>query len=230
MRATRFSTRSLTSIAHLIKSGESPIFAGRSRNALDLAVSSDEELETAQRLHEESNQGSETEHARMTNPLREARFALHRLTDQLWMTLDDLRECESFINADVLIVTGEAGTGKTHLLCDVAENRIKQKLPTVILMGQRFRSREDPWRQVLDQIDLSSISADVFVGALEAAAQAADCRALVMIDAINEGEGGAIWRAHLAPFSCEATAVSVDRGRAFCKDALLETGNRPRGS
>ena len=170
------------------------------QNALDLAASSDEELETAQRLREKLNQGSETELAQMTNPLREARVALHRLTDQLWMTLDDLRECESFVNADVLIVTGEAGTGKTHLLCDVAENRIKQKLPTVILMGQRFRSREDPWRQVLDQIDLSGISADMFVGALEAAAQAADCRALVMIDAINEGEGEAIWSAHLAPF------------------------------
>ena len=170
------------------------------QNALDLAASSDEALAAAEQLHKESNQVSETDHAQRTNPLREARFALHRLMNQLWTTLDDLREREPFVNTDVLIVTGEAGTGKTHLLCDVAENRIKGGLPTVILMGQRFLTKEDPWKQVLDQLDLSSSSADVFVGALEAAAEAADSRALVIIDAVNEGEGDAIWRAHLAPF------------------------------
>ena len=172
----------------------------RIKNALDLGASSDQALAIAERLHEDSNQESETEHARRTNPFRDARFALHRLTNQLWTTLDDLREREPFINTDVLIVTGEAGTGKTHLLCDVAENRIKCGLPTVILMGQRFLTKEDPWKQVLDQLDLSGISADVFVGTLEAAAQVANSRSLVIIDAINEGEGDAIWRANLAPF------------------------------
>ena len=170
------------------------------QKVLRLAGSSDEALATAERIHKKSNPRSKTEHTRTTNPFRDARFALQRLTDQLWTTLDDLGERESFINSDVLIVTGEAGTGKTHLLCDVAENRIKQKLPTVILMGQRFLTKEDPWKQVLDQLDLSSSSADVFVGALEAATQAADSRALLIIDAINEGEGDAIWPAHLAPF------------------------------
>lgn len=170
------------------------------QNALDLAASSDEALAAAERLHEESDQGSETEHARRANPFREARFAIHRLTNHLWTTRSELGHLEPIINADLLIVTGEAGTGKTHLLCDVAENRIKQKLPTVILMGQQFLSKEHPWTQVLHQLDLGSSSADVFVGALEAAAQAADSRALVMIDAINEGEGDAIWQAHLASF------------------------------
>ena len=170
------------------------------QNALALAASSDEALAAAEQLHKESNQVSETDHAQRTNPLREARFALHRLTNQLWTTLDDLRERESFVNTDVLIVTGEAGTGKTHLLCDVAENRIKGGLPTVILMGQRFLTKEEPWKQVLSQLDLSSSSADVFIGALEAAAQTSNSRALLIIDAINEGEGESIWKVHLAAF------------------------------
>ncbi|MCQ3808413.1 MAG: hypothetical protein KTV16_14265 [Acidimicrobiia bacterium] len=161
---------------------------------------SDEALAEAERLRDKAIQGKEPEPARTTDPFREARYALRRLEGQLWTTLDDLSWRESFINSDVLIVTGEAGTGKTHLLCDVADNRIKEGLPTVILMGQRFLSKEDPWKQVLDQLDLSNISTDVFVGALEAAAQAADNRALVIIDAINEGAGDAIWPAHLAPF------------------------------
>ncbi len=172
----------------------------RIQNALDLGARSDQALATAERLHEESNQERETEHARRTNPFRDARHALHHLEGQLWATLDDLSAREPFINTDLLIINGEAGTGKTHLLCDVAADRITRGLPTVVLMGQRFLSKEDPWKQVLDQLDLSTSSADVFVGALEAAAQVVNSRALVIIDAINEGEGDGIWRAHLAPF------------------------------
>ena len=170
------------------------------QDALDLVDSSDEALASAERLHEGSNRGSETEHARRTNPFRDARYTLRHLEGQLWTTLDDLRALEPLINTDVLIVTGEAGTGKTHLLCDAAADRITRGLPTVVLMGQRFLSKEDPWTQMLDQLDLRGSSADVFVGALEAAAQTTNDRALVIIDAINEGEGDAIWQAHLAPF------------------------------
>ena len=38
------------------------------------------------------------------------------------------------------------------------------------------------------------------MGALEAAAQASNCRALIIIDALNEGEGRNIWPAHLPSF------------------------------
>ena len=53
---------------------------------------------------------------------------------------------------------------------------------------------------MLQQLDLPNVSAEQFVGALEAAAQAADCRALLIIDALNEGQGRVIWPAHLAAF------------------------------
>ena len=41
---------------------------------------------------------------------------------------------------------------------------------------------------------------DTFVGALEAAAQSANSRALLMIDAVNEGSGRDIWLNRLAAF------------------------------
>ena len=50
------------------------------------------------------------------------------------------------------------------------------------------------------QLDLAGLSAEEFVGALEAAAQAAGSRAVLMIDAINEGAGRTIWPSHLAAF------------------------------
>ena len=168
--------------------------------ALDLIDSSQEALTSAEHSRAESNVASETDTIRESNPFRGVRSILYRLEDRLWRVRSELEEIEKIVNADLLVVKGQAGTGKTHLLCDVAENRIKQNLPTVMLMGQRFLSREAPWTQVLEHLDLSDISADVFVGALEASAQATNSRALVIIDAINEGEGDAIWGAHLASF------------------------------
>ena len=88
-----------------------------------------------------------------------------------------------------MILKGMAGTGKTHLLCDIARHRIEPGRPTILLMGQRFTSLDAPWSQALQQMDLPALSAEEFVGALEAAAQAVGCRALVMVDAVNEGSG-----------------------------------------
>src|SRR5262249_7458556 len=70
----------------------------------------------------------------------------------------------------------------------------------VLLMGQRFLSHDAPWAQALQQLDLVGLSAEEFVGALEAAAQAADSRALLIVDALNEGAGRSIWPNHLAAF------------------------------
>jgi hypothetical protein len=67
-------------------------------------------------------------------------------------------------------------------------------------MGQRFVSTDAPWPQALQQLDLPGLSAEEFVGAVEVAAQAAGCRALVLTDAINEGSGRLIWPSHLAAF------------------------------
>nr|WP_143101685.1 AVAST type 2 anti-phage system protein Avs2 [Stigmatella aurantiaca] len=67
-------------------------------------------------------------------------------------------------------------------------------------MGQRFVSNDAPWSQALHQLDLTGLSAEEFVGALEAAAQAAGSRALLVIDALNEGAGRTIWPSHLEAF------------------------------
>ena len=107
---------------------------------------------------------------------------------------------DSLANAKLLLLKGEGGTGKTHLLCDFAKKRVDARLPTVLLMGQRFLSEDTPWVQLTQHLDLTGTSAEEFVGALESSAQAADCRALVIIDALNEGNGRQIWPAHLSPF------------------------------
>ena len=133
-------------------------------------------------------------------PLRNILTYVHRLQMVLQQVAEVCNHANSLANSQLLLLKGDGGTGKTHLLCDFAKRRVNAQLPTVLLMGQRFLSETDPWAQLLQQLDLSHSSAEDFVGALESAAQASGCRALVMIDALNEGNGRRIWPAHLPSF------------------------------
>ena len=139
------------------------------------------------------------------SPHRNTPFAqrfhfIDRLQSKLRAVRSSLLHADEFINNKLMILNGKAGTGKTHLLCDFANRRIASEAPTVLLMGQRFLDENSPWTQMLQQLDLPNVSAETFVGALEAAAQATGCRALLIIDALNEGQGRVIWPVHLAAF------------------------------
>ncbi len=79
---------------------------------------------------------------------------------ELLRSLGDLREFSQSgsaraSNRPALLVVGTAGTGKTHLLCDISEQRIKMGYPTVMLLGEQFGSTE-PWKQILDFLGLST--------------------------------------------------------------------------
>ncbi|RLB34230.1 MAG: ATP-binding protein, partial [Deltaproteobacteria bacterium] len=99
-------------------------------------------------------------------------------------------------NVPALLIVGKAGKGKTHLFCDVAKQRISSGFPTVLLLGEQF-NKDEPWSQIIKLLGLSC-TRDEFLGALEAVAQARGARALILIDALNEGEGKNIWHKHLA--------------------------------
>lgn len=132
----------------------------------------------------------------------------HHYVNKLYETLHAVSESINrhearLANAHRLLVTGEAGVGKSHLLADVAQHHITRGYPAVLVLGGSFVDGEI-WRQVGDQLGLTNATPDELLGALDAAAEAAGTRALVMIDAINERGGIAIWRERLAAFIATA--------------------------
>lgn len=104
-------------------------------------------------------------------------------------------ECSILTNLPALLIYGEAGIGKTHLLCDIAKNRIEKELPTILLLGGHFNN-EEPWSQIIKQLGLSCTK-DEFLGALEASAQLTGSRALILIDALNESFDTNLWPNHI---------------------------------
>ena len=134
------------------------------------------------------------------NPFRNLSVRIERLRYRLQGIVERLDRAEEIGNRRVMILKGDAGTGKTHLLCDVARSRIVDNAPTVLLMGQRFTDLSDPWTQTLQHLGLHHANVEQFIGALEASAQSANRKALLIIDAVNEGHGRKIWPPNMSAF------------------------------
>lgn len=112
----------------------------------------------------------------------------HALADQHWKHVD----------TRALLVIGEAGSGKSHLLADICDHVIETEQPAVMVLGKKLPDGE-PWEEIIKDLGLPrDLPAESFLGALNAAGQAMGVRALLMIDALNEKNGQAIWPERLA--------------------------------
>ena len=140
-----------------------------------------------------------------SNPFRERFYQIVRLERALDNCYEVLTEFERLSNSRVMVLTGEGGIGKTHLLCNFAKSQIDGGAPAVLLMGQQYLSLDPPWSQTLNHLGLNQLSRDEFIGSLEAAAEAANSRVLLIIDAVNEGQGRELWPAHMASFLAPLT-------------------------
>lgn len=126
----------------------------------------------------------------------------------------------SLANARHLLLSGEAGVGKSHLLADVAEHHITRGFPVVLTLGGAFSDAE-PWQQIAEQLGLTNTPPDAILGALDAAAQAAGTRAIVMVDAINERKGVAVWSERLAAFLAVADRFSHVAILVSCRTTFI---------
>lgn len=101
-----------------------------------------------------------------------------------------------------LVVTGSAGIGKSHLLADIVTNRLKNNTFSIMLLGQKFKTKDKPQVQILKELDLACSFSDLLEG-LECTAEIYHKRVIIVIDAINEGEGKNIWCDNLNSFIAE---------------------------
>lgn len=128
--------------------------------------------------------------------LRNIREFEHELS-----TFQNLIHSSSFklANNPFLILDGEAGIGKSHLIGDVVSRRIQKEHESVFLLGQHFVSEEDPWTQIFKRLQINSKSAD-FLRKLNKRAEESGKRIVLFIDAINEGKGNYFWNEFVKSF------------------------------
>ncbi|MBL8475058.1 MAG: ATP-binding protein [Methyloversatilis sp.] len=201
------------------------------RVSLNEAVGSAREVLAELRRQRDATRAAQQDDAKGKVPRQEedsGSYGLRQLQSKLQDALSLVDDFVEVVDARLLILTGEAGTGKTHLLCDLANQRLQAGLPTVVLMGQRFLDVSDPWTQAMHQLDLPGWTARELVAALEVVAQRAGRRLLFIVDAINEGAGMRLWPAHLSAFlermaGSPWIGVVLSVRSSYAEDLLPET-------
>ena len=98
---------------------------------------------------------------------------------------------------------GEAGCGKSHLVADLATERIAEDLPSFLLLGQHLDTGVvDP--QLVQMMGFGTMTLGDALQALDVAARIRrNGRALLVVDAVNEGAGADLWESQLPGFVAE---------------------------
>lgn len=105
-------------------------------------------------------------------------------------------------NEPTLLIKGEAGSGKSHLMGDIVLGRTTKGQPAILLLGQLFRREQTIWQNILNLLGLTCTSGQ-FLDSLDQIGRQTGTRVLLMLDALNEGAGKSLWFAGLAGFISE---------------------------
>ncbi|WP_419316820.1 hypothetical protein ACN2C7_10195 [Caulobacter sp. ErkDOM-E] len=99
------------------------------------------------------------------------------------------------------LLDGRAGSGKSHLIASQIERALAEGAAALFVLGTDFTLHGTIENQLLAHFELGGRRFDHLLGALNARAEAAGVRALIAIDAVNEGAGVQLWRGALQGFA-----------------------------
>lgn len=103
-----------------------------------------------------------------------------------------------------VLVLGNAGTGKSHLLAKAVSNAIRRNQPAILLMGEQFLASEVPLVQLCRILGWEE-GIESLLGALNAAASVRGKPAIIAIDALNESGEKKLWKSHLLQAAAQIT-------------------------
>ncbi|WP_166925154.1 AVAST type 2 anti-phage system protein Avs2 [Flavobacterium poyangense] len=110
--------------------------------------------------------------------------------------------CET-ANNPYLILEGEAGIGKSHMLGDIVTKRIKNNYESVFLLGQQFTTEDNQWSQIFNWLQIKNTTSEEFLNIINDRAKKTKKRIIIFIDAVNEGRGKYIWPENIKSFISE---------------------------
>lgn len=128
----------------------------------------------------------------------------------------------SLINTRRLLVYGDGGRGKSHLLADACAHQLARGYPALLIPSNILEVKE-PLGQIVNLLDLPThVRRSEFLSALNTAAMASGVRALFVIDGINERDGQTLWSTHLAAFLVEVERHPWVSVVLSCRTTFLE--------
>ena len=175
--------------------------------------------------------------------LRNASWLVYHPDSLISNVLDDFHysvkdQCE-LINQPDLHIFGDAGIGKTHIACNICEDRLKNGLPALFIRGSLFTTEKTLEKQLQDILDISPyFNWEDFLQALSAAAEAYHTRIPLVIDGLNEsthnGAFSKVWELYLKGLVHEIAqtknVVLITTCRTSYKDAIWDDEYPPNST
>lgn len=116
-------------------------------------------------------------------------FNAERFYDENNSILDDLINKWKLAKEKRIIVTANAGYGKTHYMCATAE-RLSKEMNTYLLFGSKFTAGKEFAEQLIELMNIGNKT----LADLNDKAKNSNENAIIIIDAINEGADNLFWQ------------------------------------
>lgn len=166
--------------------------------------------------------------------LKEAKSKVSKpiqLASNLEYDLKEIFDQIKSVRQSDLQIFGDAGIGKTHLACNIVNERLDEGLPALLISGNRFnsdRSLEEQLRGILDIPP--NYSWHNFLQALESVAETYGTRIPIVIDSLNEaiynGIFSQVWELYLPGLTQEIqktkNIVLITTCRTTYKEAIWD--------
>ena len=151
--------------------------------------------EVRHRFYSDYSSTKKDDNVRKEFEIDEAR--LSEISQDLYSFTENFEDLKiNLANNPYLIIKGEAGCGKSHLLGDVASKRIDDGLPTLLFLGTDF-AKETYETTITSKIGFEGTFREFLSSFNQIGAQVGS-RALLMIDALNEGPQALLWKDRLS--------------------------------
>ncbi|MDO8778035.1 MAG: hypothetical protein Q7K57_56830 [Burkholderiaceae bacterium] len=164
---------------------------------------------------------------------REVYREFHRNTEldkALNLTNEILGEVRQFVDAQrqpVWILTGEAGSGKSHLMANFARTILAEGRPCLLMVGERFASQSVLATQIPGLVDWQWPLSDLLACMSTEAAIRGNV-AVLMIDAINESPPRGMWRRELQQLVSLIQGFPHVRLLVSCRSDCLDSSIPPK--
>lgn len=138
------------------------------------------------RLHEQDRQLKD--HTEESRKIRAQIDHLRKLQDpyEVATGLANSLRASALGNKNIFL-QGEWGTGKTHLMCDYSKHLINRGVPVLLVLAHKISDTTDPLDAYVREKGIAS-SLKNLLSQMNLASKAKNCRGLIMVDGVNEGD------------------------------------------
>ena len=164
--------------------------SGTATSYIELRVSVNEFLSIFNNFYYDSQNNNRNDIRTKGYFIREDGYILQKVLSNSWI---------EFKKHHTIIITGVAGTGKSHLIGDMVTQRKRANEPSILFLGQHFTLLSDPLSQIRELLDVKCRK-ERLLEELDNYGKRIGEPVVIFIDAINEGAGDELWSNFLLDF------------------------------